>query len=592
MGVQAQQFEGIETAIPGVYTKTLYPPGTGASGASLNTVAVIGPCLGGVPHGASGVDENAQLEVITSTAQALDILQGDTGYYMTEFYLSPTKDPALSLPAKVWVFNVRNLVQGTGNVTSTGPVDTIDLTSTRWGTLANQVSRKIEAGTNAGHKVTVKFKGETIAEKDDVSLSYFEIQYTGAAVTATMTITATTLATTCAATPTDDLDLTFANEYRTIGDLVNYINEQDNYTCSLLTKSNADSTTFDLVTTEDIKTAAYTTLADVEALIQFFNNDSGGEVAAALTSAADRDDVLNDSGFVYLTGGSAGSAPVTADWTATLTLMAKFKINHILVATGDPAIQAVVSTHVNEQSNSTNKNYRTAASGATDTTKTVDVRIAEVKALNDARFEYNFTSIKRPDALNNNVSTTFAPFYGAALVSGIKYGNDVTISATFKSINILGVGESYTIPEQNKIIQSGGTLLKYEGGGSVIHNVTTYQGQNLILNLPSMLRTTDAITIDSQDRILIRLKAMNKAPSDLVINEFKNYLITNVLPDYRDEKHWLTNEVVDGVVINPAFKDIEFTLAGDRFDFSFTGLVPAPLHYGFVKQKFVVPGLT
>lgn len=593
MGVVAQKFEGIETAVPGVYSKSEFPPSTGASGVSLNTVAIIGPSLGGIPYNASGLEDSQKVNVVTSTAQALNILQGDAAYYMTEFYLSPTKDPNLNLPTRALVFNVRQLVQGTAVVQSTGPVDTIELTSTRYGTLANQLSRKIEAGTALGHKVTVKFRGETIAEKDNVALEYLEIQYTGAGTAATMTISATQLTTSVTGGPGgEDLTLAFT-EFQRVGDLVNFINEQDAYTCSLLTRSNAKTTTFDLVTTQDIKSSAYTAVALVEALIQFFNNDSGGEIAANLKSGADRDDVLNDAGFVFFTGGSAGSAPTNNDWSTTLELMKKFTINHILVADGDPAVHAMASVHVNEMSSINNKNYRSASSGASSaTSKTIADRIAECKALNDARFEYNFTPIKRPDALDENATRTFEPFYGAALYAGIKYGNDVTISATFKSVNILGVGETYDpVTEMDPIIQAGGSLLKFEDEGEVIHNVTTYQGTNLILNLPSMLRTTDAITLDSQARILRRLKNINKAPNALVVNEFENFLRTNILASYRDEREWLTDEVQDGQVINPAYKDIEFTLTGDRFDFKFTGLVPAPLHYGFIKHKFVVPGL-
>ncbi len=592
MGVVAQKFAGIETAVPGVFTKTEYPPNKGASGVSLNTVAIIGSCLGGIPYNATGLEDSEKVNTVTSTAQALDLLQGDPGYYMTEFYLSPTKDPNLSLPTRALVFNVRQLVQATAEITSTGPVDTIELTSVRYGTLPNQLSRKVEAATTLGHKVTVKFRGETLAEKDDVALEYLEIQYTGAAVGATMNITALQLDTSCTAVPTDDLVILFS-EFPRVGDLVTYINEQDNYTCTLLTKSNAKTTTFDIVTAQDIKTAAHTSVALVEALIQFFNDESGGEIVANLKAAADRDDVLNDAGFVYFTGGSAGVAPITSDWTTTLDLMKKFTINHILVATGDAAVHAAVSTHINDMSSILNRSYRTASSGGSDYAAglTIAARILECKALNDARFEYNFTPIKRPDAINDNATTIFAPFYGAALLAGIKYGNDVTISATFKSINILGVAETYNTTESNNIILGGGSLLKYEDGGEVVHNVTTYQGTNLILNLPSMLRTSDAITLDSQDRILTRLKSINKAPNDLVINEFENYLITNILADYRDNKGWLTNEVSAGQITTPAYTDVEFTLSGDRFDFEFTGLIPAPLHYGFIKQKFVVPGL-
>lgn len=593
MGVTAQKFEGVETAVPGVYSKSEFPPSTGASGVSLNTVAIIGPSLGGIPYNATGLEDSQKVNIVTSTAQALDVLQGDAGYYMTEFYLSPTKDSNLTLPTKALVFNIRQLVQSSEVISSTGPIDTIELISTRYGTVANQLARKVEAGTTIGHKVTVKFQGETIAEKDNIALQYLEIQYTGAGTAATMSITATQLETTITGGPGGEEHTLLFAEFPKLGDLVNFINEQDAYTCSLLSKSNAKTTTFDLVTTQDIKTSAYTSVALVEALIQFFNNESGGEIAANLKAGADRDDVLNDSGFVFFTGGSAGSAPTTNDWASTLELMKKFTMNHILVADGDPAIHAMVSTHVNEMSSILNKQYRTASSGASDITKTIAERISECKALNDSRFEYNFTPIKRPDALDDNVSRTFEPFYGAALYAGIRYSNDVTMSSTFKSLNIIGVGETYDpVTEMDPIIQGGGSIIKFEDAGEVIHNVTTYQGTNLILNLPSMLRTADAITIDSQARVLKRMKSIKKAPNALTINEFENFLRTNILADYRDSKEWLTDEVKNGTIVNPAYRDVEFILGGDRFDFKFTGLIPAPLHYGFIKHKFVVPGLS
>lgn len=585
MGVAAKQFEGIETRIPDVYTKSEFPPSAGASGAATNIVAVIGSCEGGIPYNATDLKEEERVNIISSVAQALNILQGGNAYYMTEFYLSPSKDAFLNNPSLCLVFRVDPAVKASTTVQDASLNDIIDLESTRYGTLGNQLARKIEAATNLGHKVTVKFQGTILAEQDDVGLEYLAIQYTGAGTAASMNITATQLDVTVTGASADDLTLLFS-EYTKLGNLVEYINEQPNYTCQLLSSSDRLTTTFDAVTAQDIKTSEYTAVAYVEALIEFFNTQCGGELTAALHASATRTDVTNDGSFIFLSGGTKGSATAT-DWANCLALMEKFKINHVLVATGDLATNAMVDAHLVKMSGIKEKRNRSGGSGATAGTS-LSTKYSESKSINSARFEYCYTPFRRADIVNNNIIKSFDPFYGAALTAGIRFGNDVTISAVYKSVNVLALDESYDTPTKDKIIESGGTLFDSEEGAFIVrHNVSTYQGTNLILNLPSMLRTCDAITLDSQARIRSRLAAQTTAANALIVTDMINFLLTNLLPDYRDDKKWLTNDIITG---EPAFSDVEFRLEGDTFYFSFTGIVPAPMHFVFVKQKFYVPG--
>lgn len=586
MGIKSKNFEGISTNIPGIYSKSEFPPSLGASGISLNIVAVIGLSKGGIPYNATGLTDPERVNVISSVAQALDTLEDDDGFYMTEFYLSPSNDAALNAPTACLMFRVDPAIQAASTLQDGSSNDIIDLVSLRYGTSGNQTARKVEAATNLGHKVTIKYKGVILAEQNDIGLEYLEIQYSGAGSAAEMNITALQLDTTVTAgSPEEDLVLLFA-DFPKLGDLVEYINEQPAFTCILKAASDILTTTFDAVTAQDIKTAAYTAVAHVEALIQFFNAQSQNEISASLTSAAIRTDVENDANFVFMTAGSKGAAAST-DWGNTLTLMEKFRINHILVATGDAAIQAMVNTHINRMSSIEGKRNRTASSGSV-AGQTLALRYAEAKALNNARFEYHFTPFSRFDLVNNNVKKSFAPFLGAAFTAGIRYGNNTTISATFKTINVLSIDESYSNPEKKTIIGSGGTLFgEEERGFTVTHNVSTYQGENLILNLPSMLRTTDAITLDSQSRIQTRLASLLTAADALIIEDTKNFLTSNLLPGYRDSQKWLTDDPITG---DSAFSDVEFTLSGDSFEFKFTGIVPAPLHFGFIKQKFVVVG--
>lgn len=584
MGIAAQQFEGISTRIPGVYTKSEFPPNLGGGGTSLNVVAIIGQGKGGVPHNASGFKDEEKFSVLTSVAQAIDLIRGADGLPMTEFFLSPSKNPNLSPPQLALFFRVDPAIRGSATLDATA-TPTIDLVSTRWGQLANQISRKIESATTLGHKVTIKFQGKVLAEQDDVGFEYMEIEYTGAGTPATLDITATSLTTAVTGgNPIDSFVLLFA-DFPKLGDLVEYINEQADYTCTLKDKSNADTTTFDAVTAADL-TSAVIAVAHVEALIQFITENSQGELVATLTSAATRDDIDNDSSFIFLTSGTEGTT-TNSEWAAALALMEKFSINHVLAATGDATINAMVDQHVIDMSKITAKRNRSAGFGAVSGL-TQTARKVESKAVNSARSEYWMTEFSRPDSQNDNITKLFAPFFGAALGAGIRFGNHETISATFKDVNATAVSETLNQVEADSIINAGGSYLQREERGIVVgHNVTTFQGQNLILNLPSMLRTADAITLDSQAKIKLRIAGLLKAPSASVIKNMQNFLLTVLLPGYRDVKGWLTDDLISG---DPAFSDIEFKLSGDRFDFSFTGIIPAPLHFVFIKQKFIITG--
>jgi hypothetical protein len=539
MGIASQLFEGIATRIPGIYTSSEFPASLGSSGVAGNIVAVIGESKGGIPYNATDFAEEDRVNTLTSVTQVANELIGGNGMYMSEFYLSPTKDETLRKPPLCLFFRVNPALPGTDTLQATA-VDVIELQTLLYGNIANQLSRKVEVGTTVGKKITVKFQGTTIAEEDDISLSYFEIQYTGAGSAATMTVDATSLTTTVTAgSPEEDLDLKFV-DYPTIDKLIAYINEQPSFTATLKGRADAKSDTLDAVTAQDILTSAYTLLAD------------------------------------------------DTDWANTLTLMKKFRINHILPATGDATIHAMINTHLDEMAKIEEAKNRSAGAGAA-LGKTIAEKRAEAKVIGSSRFEYWATPFKRPDILDNNASKEFDPFYAAALGAGIRFGNFTTISATFKSVNATAVTETYDKKlEADPMIGDGCSLLERteNRGIAVLHNVSTYQAENLILNLPSMLRTADHITLDSQAKLLAVIADLKRAPTALVIKSIENYLTTNLLPGYADDGY-LTDDPNTG---DPAFSDVEFTVSGDRFDFKFTGIIPAPLHFGFMKQKFIIVG--
>ncbi len=585
MGVAKKQFAGMETNIPGLYSKSNYPPQGRGKGAASQNVVVLGPATCGVPYNASDLPDDYKLMQFTSPSEALEMLRGGPAYYMAEFYLTPTKDPRLNIPNFVDVCRVNPAVHATAVLNMAGPLAVIDLTSARYGLLANQLARKVVAGTTSGYHATIRFEGKTIADSDNISLSYLSIIYTGAGSAAAMTINATTLSTTCTGATPDNLTIAFAT-VPTLDQLVAYINMQPNWTAVLLGKGDALSSTLDAVTAVDVKTApGYVAKADVEALIQFFNNASGGEITAVLHAAAARSPILADAGFIFFSSGADGTVDNTA-WAGALTFLEKMSVNHVLCASGDPAVQAMVDAHNIKMSQILYKKNRSMGTGAL-TAKTNAQQITEMKALGSARAEYCCTPFKRYDVVNGGAVTEFDPFYGAALVAGIRFANGITACAEMQYVNVLSVTRKYTITEKTALIDAGATLFEVgEEGIEVVTNMTTYQSANLILNIPSALRTCDHITLDSHVKIKARLRNLVEAPDEMQINELYNYLITNLLPYYVEQK-LLTKDPISG---DPAFSEVKFDIKGDAFEFGFTGIVPLPLRFGFITQNFIVVG--
>lgn len=586
MSGKLHSFGGASISVPGSYSRQQFPESQGSSVANGNVVAIVGSAKGGVPCNLSSDNVLDRVNVIGSVADAARILQGGNGYYMTEFYLTPTKDPQLNQPAEAIFIRVDPAKQAVGIVKNAGGDTIIDLTSTVYGAVANQICRKIEAATNDGYKVTIKNKGEKIREQDDVYAEYLAIQYVGSGSAATMTITASALTTTVTGAIGEDLNILFA-DFARLGDLVRFINDHTAYTCALLGGEDEDTTTFDVKTAVDIKTAVYVATATTEALIRFFNQNSGGLVTAELHTGEDREAVVVDTNFVYLTAGTDGTITNT-EWAEAFALLEKLDVNYILLADGTAAVHAMLSEHLRYMSSIEIGKYRQGGSGASTTTNTEALRIAELKALNDARFEYAVTPFRRYDTLNNNAVRSFAPFFLQAMIAGIRLGNDTTLSATFKTLNVLGFDEQYDTPTLKRYIAAGATIAALDDTGipEVVHSLTTYQGENLILSLPSMLRTADTITLDLQRKLKTRMKNLLRAPTALQIKDLENYVLTNLLPSYRDQG-LLTDDPNTGA---PAFSDVVFSVEGDAFRLSYTGIIPAPLHFVFATHNFTVVG--
>jgi hypothetical protein len=571
----ARKFGALDIYIPGTYVNQQFPPAPGSGRASANIVAIIGESGGGVPVNAN-VSDSEKLNFFTNTRDVIDKLVNGNGMYGSYFYLTPSNDPNISPPTQLIYIRANNATKSSSEIQNSSNVPCIDLKSVRYGTLGNQIAKKVETGSVIGKKVTIKFRGQTIMEEDNITYEYLKIAYVGSGSSAELSISNGVLSTVIGTVTSDAISLNLS-EYQTISDLVAKINEFPAYEAEAVSFSFKNPLTLDGVTNLDIFTEQ-SLFGTIQAVIDRINGVAGNEVEASIVSESVRTGTLNnDSGFISFTGGTSSVAN-TQNWIDAFTLADKFNINYVLLASGDPTVQSILSNHVSVNSATKNRKNRQGGSGAL-LGDNFSTKLTRARLLNNARIEYFGTPILREDPLDQNRTRIFDPFYGAFIGAGIRFGNSITISATGKSANIQGVGELYSVSQEEQLIQAGVSYFKpSENGFEIGHNITTSQAENPILQLPSVMRTVDFISLDSIRRIDSRMKNLTSAPTQSVIKEFQNWSITVLLPSYINE----------GLLIR--FQDVQFSLVGDSWQFEFTGIVPAPLHYAFVTQKFVLNG--
>lgn len=149
-------------------------------------------------------------------------------------------------------------------------------------------------------------------------------------------------------TLTANAALTNHSTFGTISKLVSYLNTLDGMTATSLV---SNPTTFKLT---DMDYAAATSIlsvtaslyADLYFFIKALNDNSAYISAARATGATGAP--ANTSGAVFLSGGSEGTTTIT-EWQQAFELLRKRRANIIVPLTRDPAVHALLATHLVER---------------------------------------------------------------------------------------------------------------------------------------------------------------------------------------------------------------------------------------------------
>jgi hypothetical protein len=547
--------------LPGAFSRLKYIKGTGGLVSSSNA-CFLGDCRGGKPN---------ELLVFGSPAEAEEILRSGPLLDSVKHSFSPGGGLT---PQRIGAIRVNPGTQATRVYQETA--ETM-ITATAWdyGLHTNQLKSKFEAGTTSGHKITTSFQNNDEEVFDNVERESISIQYTGSDTVGTIEITKTALITTDDSGV--DLNLLFTI-YPKIEDLVNYINDQANYTCSLIGLSTHKSSHLDSVTAgTDIKTSAVTLNSDLQAIIETMISSAWIFTATFNTSAGAREVPDYDASWVYF-GGAVDGAYTTTEWTASLTYAENQNIQLIGTPAEDSATHAMIKTHCNSMNSVTGKNERQFIVGGAsgETVAQIGARAialtTEFGALASPEFKhYDFDDLSK--------TKTWSPAYYAAKLIGMNVALSLNEPVTFKNVDVLSFEKTFTIPETEELIKNGVMVgIKHRRSGQLItaRGVTTYQGSELQKNEFSMMR--EALFVSRDLREAVESSFVGKAMSNNLLGGV-DAIVYGKLSTYYDMG------LFNG---DPPYWGYVKTVLGDQIKIEYDANLTPPTNFIFVTSHMHV----
>jgi hypothetical protein len=379
-------------------------------------------------------------------------------------------DPSNETPApsEVVAIRVNPALQATLVLQSAATVPVINLASQPYGVRANRIAVKVEAGTVRGVKLTTKLADVTYSA-DNVARDAFSIRYTGSEATAVIQTSNTSIIVSApSGTPVATLDL---NDFKTIQEVADRLNGIPNIAVTVLDGSGQQPALngLDTVTAQDIKAAAFTVRADLQAAVDWLNGQGEGFVTA--TRAANAGAIPAPIPFTYLSGGTDGVVTNT-NWTVAFETLQTADVQWCGVASSAPDIHAMLSAHVSYMS-STGRSERRAVAGApTATTDTAAIALA--KAINSDRVSLTHLGVYDYDAAGTLILQP--PYIAAAKVIGAFAGVTPGTPLTGRSLKIQGLERRLRNPTDTDALIRGGVLCIEDTreGYKVVKSISTW----------------------------------------------------------------------------------------------------------------------
>ena len=378
--------------------------------------------------------------------------------------------------APLSLYQVNPTTQGTIELKSPGSSGTtqISVSTTRWGTPANQIKAAVGSGTTTGYKLTVGDDASTAAPivQDNLALPLVSLTVTGTTPKASVTDSTLTI-TTGSTTPTTLVSVSFSST-TTIQQVVNALNQNASVHATVADPNPADlaQALFDNVSGVAIGSSSPTTLSgNIVAVVRALNNG----LQPWLTDAqrqANATTLATTGAWIYATGGSTTTA-TTSDWQDAYTALEQVQdVLWVVPISPTPSIWAMNQAHCAKMHG---EGY--GRSGAVGGSSGTTVAVAQANAASLAS-QYTAYLANGVQIMRNGVTTTIPPYQAVALITAVASGQPLNASVALKALNVIGLEQTYSASAVDTLVQAGCLVIKPHFGAFVVSKGQTTAAVN------------------------------------------------------------------------------------------------------------------
>lgn len=556
MGVSPAKFDSAGQStqhyIPGNYSRR-NTVGAG-SGVSSGNLCIIGTSMGGKPLTLHSVADKAEAKDLLVSGSLLDgVVQAFNG---SNTYI----------PQQVFCMRINEGTQSSRELKN-GTTTVLKLKSADYGVHTNQLKLWVKEGTT-GKKVAISFKGNE-EEIDNISKKSFSILYIGDGEKATCTINSTGLKLT-SDVEADCLSVSW-EECETIEELVSRINNTGVYSATLIdTTPDTLSSELDHVTDISVVETATTFSSDLQAFIDALEGVSYIGKGNVELAGNDRLIPENDEGYVYFSGAVAGTSTVE-DWSKAIDELEKYDIQIIATPSIDSSVHTLIADHCALMSTVAKKKERTCWLG-TSKDVSIDDGIALAKGFNSELVSLVITSANANNPLTGSAEE-ITPALLACKCAGMESAIGVSNPLTNKTIKVNSFGVKYKESELNKMIAGGLVPFGENDDGELvcIRCMTTYQGDSLVLNERSMIRSVLYMDRDLRKAFNRRIGTNDEPSESTIIQTLAN-----------KAKEWYASSLITKNDSGDLYENVKVRVDGDKTYLTFERYIRAPNNFTFI----------
>lgn len=422
-----------------------------------NVLAIVGLADAGEPKTALRFGSASEAAAMLRGGDLLDAIQ--------RAFAGTLETPG---PSTIIGVRVQPATRSTLSLLNSASQPVIVLTSQLWGTVANRIQVTISNGTTRGKRIRTRLD-QVAYEADNIGRQVLSVRHTGAAASATVTVTATGV--TLAAPAGSALpEISFANA-PTVAELAERINLNTGWTASVLGGAGNHPTAamLDFVTAADARSADLILTADLQAIVDWFNDQAEPLVTAVKQAAAGAVPANITGTFM---AGATTPAAQALDWSDAFTALQAVDAQWVVPATGDAAIHAMALAHVRFCSDVLRRERRAIVGTALNTSD--QDAITAARNLNSDRVGLVHLGVHDFDTAGQ--LRLYPPFITAAMVAGGFAGVNPGTALTNKALAVRGVERRLRRPTDTDALILGGVMPIEDGptGYRVVQSVTTW----------------------------------------------------------------------------------------------------------------------